>query len=65
MKITAYICYNKKQSGWRKEEAAEGKAMKKVSVRMLKIIDLLLEEKKTYCFCAVGTAEAVDASDPL
>ena len=46
MKITAYICYNKKQSGWRKEEAAEGKAMKKVSVRMLKIIDLLLEEER-------------------
>lgn len=46
MKIIAYICYNKKQSGWRKEEAAEGKAMKKVSVRMLKIIDLLLEEER-------------------
>ena len=46
MKITAYICYNKKQSGWRKEEATEGKAMKKVSVRMLKIIDLLLEEER-------------------
>ena len=46
MKIIAYIFYNKKQSGWRKEEAAEGKAMKKVSVRMLKIIDLLLEEER-------------------
>lgn len=46
MKIIAYICYNKKQSGWRKEEATEGKAMKKVSVRMLKIIDLLLEEER-------------------